>query len=372
MIDLTLDRLKRPSITGLVPQFGTTVEVTEKNKGGLSTTEVDANMALAYELQREVNVSTSDTTSIVEHDAKVALIGNEAITLTLQGASYGGCELKITNRGSQTATVVYNDSDRIEVEPTDHLRMVWTAREWWVENAKTPQEQGTNIQTYTYVVDSDQALIDWANNDRNKGQDYTSVLIKKGTWTSAIGVNLTNAGTKVVIGEAGSKIIINSANETIAGIYYTTAPKGYEHYITGVTLNKNGEGDEQGQHYGFMNCVNLSHCVSITRGNSGISHGFNKCSNLSLCSGEGYGNEISNLGGFGFSDCTNLNNCMGIGIGKGCSAFVNCLGVSKCKAGGRCTTGVFIRSYASQASRSDYACADTPAGGFNDTTNPSA
>lgn len=132
MIDLTLDRLKRPAITGLVPSFGTTVEVTEKNKGGLSTTEVDANMALAYELQREVNVSTSDTTSIVEHDAKVALIGDETITLTLQGASYGGCELKITNRGSQTNRIEFNDNDALSVGPTQSYTLEWTGRNWWL------------------------------------------------------------------------------------------------------------------------------------------------------------------------------------------------------------------------------------------------
>ena len=325
MIDLTLDRLKRPAITGLVPNFGTTVEVTEKNKGGLSTTEVDANMALAYELQREVNVSTSDTTSIVEHDAKVALIGDEAITLTLQGASYGGCELKITNRGSQTATILYNEGASIQIPPRGYLRFIWTLQDWWVEQRRNPQEDGGNIQTFTYVVDSDQALIDWANNDRNSGQDYTSVLIKRGTWNSTIGVNLTATGTKVVVGEAGSKLVFNNVEK---GLYYDTVPTQPDYYMRDVAVEATGTGDG----YGFYNCSNLFNCTGTGTGDgtgdgsgtgTGEGYGFHSCSNLSNCTGTGTGTGTSNgygygTGtGYGFHSCSNLSNCTGTGTGDG-------------------------------------------------------
>ena len=426
MIDLTLDRLKRPAITGLVPQFGTTVEVTEKNKGGLSTTEVDANMALAYELQREVNVSTSDTTSIVEHDAKVALIGDEAITLTLQGASYGGCELKITNRGSQIATILYNEGASIQIPPRGYLRFIWTLQDWWVEQRRNPQEDGGNIQTYTYVVDSDQALIDWANNDRNSGQDYTSVLIKRGTWSSTIGVNLTNAGTKVVVGEADSKLVFNGVEK---GLYYNAIPQSFEYYMTGVSVVTNtntgygygfsycsnltnckgtgdGKGTDYGHGYGFSWCSNLTNCEGEGAGDGkgtghGYGYGFSWCSNLTNCKGEGTGLDASKSYGYGFIGCSNLTNCEGEGagldanLGKGygffqCSNLTNCKGtglyasksygygfsycnaVIACKAGSKCRTSVFEECYASNAVTSTYACADTANGGFNNTTNPSA
>ena len=382
MIDLTLDRLKRPAITGLVPNFGTTVEVTEKNKGGLSTTEVDANMALAYELQREVNVSTSDTTSIVEHDAKVALIGDEAITLTLQGASYGGCELKITNRGSQTATILYNEGASIQIPPRGYLRFIWTLQDWWVEQRRNPQEDGGNIQTFTYVVDSDQALIDWANNDRNSGQDYTSVLIKRGTWNSTIGVNLTATGTKVVVGEAGSKLVFNNVEK---GLYYDTVPTQPDYYMRDVAVEATGTGDG----YGFYNCSNLFNCTGTGTGDgtgdgsgtgTGEGYGFYSCSNLSNCTGTGTGTCTGKSGsgyGSGFQRCSNLSNCTGTGTGDGTGdgtgyGFFLCTTVIGCKAGGKCTTKVFDNCYASNAKTTTYACADTANGGFNNTTNPSA
>lgn len=149
MIDLTLDRLKRPAITGLVPNFGTTVEVTEKNKGGLSTAEVDANMALPYELQREVNVSTSDTTSIVEYNAKLALVGDEIITLKLLNGSFAGCTVKITNRGSQTNRIEFNDNDALSVGPTQSYTLEWTGGNWWLG------KENEDILKVTFTVEGD-------------------------------------------------------------------------------------------------------------------------------------------------------------------------------------------------------------------------
>lgn len=132
MIDLTLNRLKRPAIKGSIYNFGTTVEVTNKNKGGLSTTEVDANMALAYELMREVNVSASDETSIVEYNAKLAFVGDEFITLKLLNGSFTGCTVKITNRGSQTNRIEFNDNDALSVGPTQSYTLEWTGGNWYL------------------------------------------------------------------------------------------------------------------------------------------------------------------------------------------------------------------------------------------------
>ena len=70
---------------------------------------------------------------------------------------------------------------------------------------------------FTYVVDSNQKLSDWLNNVTAGGQDYTSVLIRKGTWsythnstTSAIN---TTTYTDIIWGEAGSSIIISTGND---------------------------------------------------------------------------------------------------------------------------------------------------------------
>jgi hypothetical protein len=56
----------------------------------------------------------------------------------------------------------------------------------------------------TYVVDSNAKLAAWAAN--TAGNDYTTVLIKTGTWTINTWIDLIYAGTKRVISEAGNLI----------------------------------------------------------------------------------------------------------------------------------------------------------------------
>ena len=197
----------------------------------------------------------------------------------------------------------------------------------------------SNTYHYTFVVDSNAALTAWANNDRSGGQDYTSVLIRKGTWTSTKGVNLTDAGTKVVVGEAGSKLVFYNVEK---GLYYDAIPTEHEYYMRGVTVEITGSGS-----------------------------GFYKCTNLTNCSGSGTGTGRGI--GVGFMSCTNLTNCAGTGTGASNGyGFKSCMLVSRCKAGGHCFTNVFDDSYASSTKNSTYACADTPEGGFNNTTNPPA
>lgn len=60
-----------------------------------------------------------------------------------------------------------------------------------------------------------------------------------------------------------------------------------------------------------------------------------------------------------------------VAIGQG-NGFNECTGVFKCKANGQCSSDVFCDCFASNSKTADYACADTSAGGFNNTANPSA
>lgn len=361
MIDLTLRRLKRPAIKGLVPQFGTTVDVTEKNKGGLSTTEVDANMALAYELQREVVVSTSDETSIVEYNAKIAIVADEAVTLKMNGASYGGCDIKITNRGTATATVEYNDSGSIQIPPDGYIRMEWTSREWWVEDTMNVQPVGANIKTFTYVVDSDQALIDWANNDRNRGQDYTSVLIKNGVWTCNKGVNLTETGTEVIVGEAGSKLVFDTpkmSGRDVGGVggdkvlYYAKLERKPSRRVENVDiLVSTGYSDNEYDNsylYALVNLSNVYNCNVELRGKTpeemtdvyltnlyGLYSCYNvKDSTITLTSAST--SAMENDYAFGLEQCYGVSLChvrIGTrlwGAGTLYSPFSNCYGIDRC------------------------------------------
>ena len=645
MINLTLNQLKRPALSNLVPKFGTKVEKNDINKGGLSTEEVDKNITLPFELMREVEVSSSDTTTKIQYDAKIAIVGSSPVTLTLDKASYKGCVITITNRSTEQATIVLSEDNQKNLESKKSLALEWdgtawndtalvvdstvseesnkpvssaavyqkateiteaytqaiagetTARSeaitaveqkvteetsartqadtalgtrideeveartnadtnftqqieaierlhatligpgdfvdtdgdtvtvndsnksirqiaheefyrqlitdadnvktqldtlkeladylqtnpsviadmynklgitWSVDNltdfgtfdfsgvlsatnvddavlelynmftgkigtlsalttaAKdnivaaineldadignevtartdsdtalgtridvevTAREQAdtqlgtridteigtlsaltttakdnvvaainevngkvgtgggdtgstaTNCEQFTFVVDSNEKLTAWANNDKASGQDYTSVLIRKGEWTSNTGVNLTTAGTKVVVGEPGSKLVFNNVEK---GLYYTTAPTGPEYYMRDVTVmvaSGNGSG------YGFRSCTNLTNCTGTGTG-----------------TGNGYG--------YGFRSCTNLTNCTGAGTGNGSGyGFRSCAVVIGCKAGKHCSTAVFQECYASSSETSTYACADTANGGFNNTTNPPA
>lgn len=105
MIDLTLNSFLHPDLVGLKPPFGTIIERTAENKGGLSTAQTDNNMAMPFALMRPVTVATSDTTSRVEYDAKLLLTGDTPLTIYLDDATYQGCTVTIVNGSSATATI---------------------------------------------------------------------------------------------------------------------------------------------------------------------------------------------------------------------------------------------------------------------------
>lgn len=97
MIDLTLNSFLHPDLVGLKPPFGTIIERTVENKGGLSTAQTDNNMAMPFALMRPTTVATSDSTSKVEYDAKLLLTGDTPLTIHLDDATYEGCTVKIVN-----------------------------------------------------------------------------------------------------------------------------------------------------------------------------------------------------------------------------------------------------------------------------------
>lgn len=105
MIDLTLNSFLHPDLVGLKPPFGTIIERTAENKGGLSTAQTDNNMAMPFALMRPVTVATSDTTSKVEYDAKLLLTGDTPLTIHLDDATYEGCTVTIVNGSSALATI---------------------------------------------------------------------------------------------------------------------------------------------------------------------------------------------------------------------------------------------------------------------------
>lgn len=644
MINLTLNQLKRPALSNLVPKFGTKVEKNDINKGGLSTEEVDRNVTLPFELMREVEVSSSDTTTKIQYDAKIAIVGSDPVTLTLDKASYKGCVITITNRSTEQATIVLSEDNQKNLESKKSLVLEWdgtvwndtalvvdstvsensnkpvssaavyqkateiteaytqaiagetTARSeaittveqkvteetsartqadtalgtrideeveartnadtnftqqieaierlhatligpgdfvdtdsdtvtvndsnksirqiaheefyrqlitdadnvqsqidtlkeladylqtnpsviadmynklgvtWSVDNltdfgtfdfsrvltatnvddavlelyntftgkigeltslatsakdnivvavnelktkideevtARTDADTGlstrideevaarteadtqlgtridtevgtlsalttiakdnvvaainevndkvgtggdtgstaSNCEQFTFVVDSNDKLTQWANNDRTSGQDYTSVLIKKGEWTTTTGVDLsifTGTSTKVVVGEAESELVFSNTEK---GLYYDTPPNNPEYYMLGVTVKSTKALSSNLTYcYAFHNCSNLTNCIGVGTANStgdAKSYGFFNCSNLTNCEGRGYSEGRGNVQGYGFANCGILTNCYGTsactstftGSGYGfysCTDIVGCRGV---------------------------------------------
>ena len=196
---------------------------------------------------------------------------------------------------------------------------------------------GTAATNFTFVVDSDEALAAWANN--TVGNDYTSVLIKPGEWTSNKNVNLTIAGTKVVVGMPGSLLSFSS----LSGLTYLSPPTEGGHWMFGVNV----EGTLIGGVNCFFNCINLINCTGTSSDYSnsvGGGTGFNYCINLINCTGTSTGSGVGNTG-TGFRNSTNLTNCTGTGTGAETgTGFRNCTNLTNCTGSG---TSSGVGSYGS-------------------------
>lgn len=222
-----------------------------------------------------------------------------------------------------------------------------------IEGVETVLEQVDDLYDksfYTYVVNSDQKLLDWAN--AVEGNDYSVVLVKKGTWNSTKGVNLTTAGTKVIIGQPDSLLKFTLSGENYYAVFYDTLPTSPEYRIVG--LNVDASFTSEGEAY--RNCTNLTNCQVTANGPATsytYAHGFRKCTNLTNCTASASANTA-----YGFYECTNLTNCSGSGSASG---FQSC-------RQGLLNHGTATSCYSTKQNSSTYAWADTPNGGFNDTT----
>lgn len=247
-------------------------------------------------------------------------------------------------------------------------------------------ESGTlHHKKFTYVVNSKASLQYWLTNKASGtssgGNDFTSVLIKKGSWTFTGNTTaLDTIGTLCIEGEAGSEIKINLDSGALNALWFRIGNKNSSMNNVKLTVNSDAS-----QSSGFYNCYNLTNCYCKIdddytypyMGGNAQSMAFRSCKNLINCVGVGLASVNGTAIGLGFSNCRMLMNCEGAGdayntnIGNG-YGFYGCHNVNNCKAESHCKTDVFSDCYASWEDNSTYACADTADGGFNDTTNPDA
>jgi hypothetical protein len=182
-------------------------------------------------------------------------------------------------------------------------------------------EQGeSGVPQFTYIVDSDAALAAWAT--AAPGNDYSSVLIKPGDWRSDVGVDLTAASTRVVVGMPDSLLTFTSEH----GLKYDEIPSSNEHRMEGVNVDCLST---TGSVCGLRCCVNLTSCHVTATSATGAT-GFDQCENLLRCMGVGNGGSNS---GFGFFQCANITECHGVGTGNGfsfhaCENLMSCTGAA--------------------------------------------
>ena len=132
-IDLTLNGIKIPAISGYTPPFGV-----KKASGGLTTQEVNDNVIAPFVKERPIQVAESSTTTAVEYDAKL-VIAASGVTLGMGNGSYFGCKvlirpnysftLQYTGRtGGTPATATMS----ITVNSTQNIEMIWDGVAWYV------------------------------------------------------------------------------------------------------------------------------------------------------------------------------------------------------------------------------------------------
>jgi hypothetical protein len=242
-------------------------------------------------------------------------------------AVYNGCYVSLSGGGpaaSDTALGGYNKGAGTPADPLPVANGGTGAST--AEGARANLGLGgSGITEFTYLVDSNQKLADWANNVRTSGQDYTSVLIAPGTWTSAVEVNLTTSGTKVVVGMPGSLLSFTSQY----GLRYTNLPKSTDYRMEGVNVSiQNGPYISQV----FYRCTNLTSCTGTATG-SGV-YAFSECTNLINCTGTATGSGDGTCRAF--EACQYLTNCTGTATGSGVGvsltiyAFATCYYVTNC------------------------------------------
>lgn len=271
----------------------------------------------------------------------------------------------------------------------------------------------------TFIVDSNDKLSQWIRADT--GNDYTIVLIKKGTWQSEellyeltmsgskkkyAGIDLSKTKTKVVIGEAGSKIYFKvdpTGLQPIYGLHYGNKDDAIETecFIFGVTVHSCGSPAFTDVATDcFMKCVNLYNCTAISE-NGYEAYCFISCNNLTNCHATGSSKKLTNafsnciglrqcvghaeatnadrkfLGGcaVGFRSCTDVVSCKGSGVSIPSTSdymgfgFSGCKAVYRCKQNKKSSTETFTSSYFGNTNDATYKCDNTLNGGFNDTAN---
>jgi hypothetical protein len=224
----------------------------------------------------------------------------------------------------------------------------------------------SHYNKFTYIVDSNQKLADWANNVA--GNDYTSVLVKKGTWTlnasKQFQIELNNTNTKLVYFEEGAKIIsidnkyVNSRTNALFAFVLSTYPNSPFDYP--IIYNGNAEITSSGAIICFsLNCRNKNCHCTLTSNKTGTLWGvaaYQKASG-------GYAEAISCSAET--TDSTYPRLYLTRVLSKVLFCYSETLSIIDSRNVRDCVCAGYSSSYSSPIADPTYACANTPNGGYN-------
>jgi hypothetical protein len=125
-LDLTLNSFEVPALSEYIPPFGH-----KKQKGGLSTQEVNNNIMMPFLNMRPTIVTENSVTTRIEYDAKLVFFANlqNAVNLDLEKASYIGCEILIYNLSAHACTVNKNTWN-YTVPAGGYIKLKWNGSAW--------------------------------------------------------------------------------------------------------------------------------------------------------------------------------------------------------------------------------------------------
>jgi hypothetical protein len=192
-------------------------------------------------------------------------------------------------------------------------------------------------QTFTYVVDSDEALAAWAG--KASGNDYTSVLIKAGTWSlslaslgaSTAAINLSDGSTTYVEGEPGSLIQINVTGTAAVAGTCIQGPATATMYPTNLWP---GSGSAMGQQFvvppisrSSFAMTNVAVRLNIPSTSAQATGAiFQFCANMTGCTASASGGSQSASTVAGYRQCGNLLACTARDVVQGFAYSMDVIG----------------------------------------------
>lgn len=130
ILDLTLDSVKFPGLETFTPPFGTK----KAANVGLTTGEGCDNIAKPWLDQRPLTISENSSFSDDIERNGLICIDTASVTLTMDDATFIGCELKIITTFTSGTAAVLIGATSYTLQPSSLYRLVYDGTTWHIAN----------------------------------------------------------------------------------------------------------------------------------------------------------------------------------------------------------------------------------------------